>query len=146
MLIDAKKLWVEGGYSLDNPFEKMIAGVRNHARVNHLSQEELDLILIDFFIELRSEPKKYRTKDNVCLYCSCDITNSGTNAIHYLFSQIDKRKADLINLEQERFTQALNQKIVAYMQADNEAYTEKHGPKEYKWYEIPTFKSWVGIT
>jgi hypothetical protein len=130
MLIDSKKLWTEGGYGRDNPYEIFIARVRAEARTHFVSQEELDLILIDFFIALRSDPMTYRTEGNKCIYCSCELTNSGTNATHYIFSCIHKKKDELMLIEQDRFTTALNQKITSYITKDNEEYIAKFGPKE----------------
>ncbi len=130
MLIDAKKLWIEGGYSLNNPYEIMIAGIRNYAQKKKVSQDNLDLILVDFFIQLRKDPFAFKTEGNVCKQCSCDITNSGTNAIHYLFKQIDNKQTELIISEQERFTTELNQKIITYMEEDNAKYMEEFGPGE----------------
>ena len=149
LLFDAKKLWVEGGYVFHNPYETFIARVRDEARNQKISQEDLDLILIDFFMELREDPMKYRTEGNKCEQCSCVITNSGTNATHYIFNQIRDKKAGLLKTEQDRFTLALNNKIAEYIKRDNEEYIEQYGPKEevpIHWTDkaFPTFKSILG--
>lgn len=130
MHIDGKKLWIEGGYGLHNNYETSIARVRHQARVMHLPQDELDLILISFFIDLRKDPKMYRVKDNICQQCNCAGNNSGTNAIHYLFRKIQEKKLELVAIEQDLFNQSLNQKIDLYIKEDNERYIKEHGPKE----------------
>lgn len=146
MLIDAKKLWVEGGYSQNNPYEVFISRVRQHAESINLSSEELDLVLVDFFIDLRKDPMMYRTEGNVCLQCNCEITNSGTNATHYIFRKIDELKRITVKEQQELFTKALNQKLLDYIEADNAKYTELYGPNRASyWYEMPTFKRWAKI-
>ena len=143
MLIDAKKLWVEGGYGIHNPYEIFISRVRQQAKAVEISENELELILIDFFISLRKDPMMYRTEGNVCLQCNCEITNSGTNATHYIFRKIDEAKKQNLKIQEDLFTKALNQKLLDYIEADNAQYTALYGPdRSPYWYEIPTFKKW----
>ena len=101
MLIDAKKLWVEGGYGIHNPYEIFISRVRQQAKAVEISENELELILIDFFISLRKDPMMYRTEGNVCLQCNCEITNSGTNATHYIFRKIDEAKKQNLKTQEK---------------------------------------------
>lgn len=125
MLIDARKLWETGGYSEDNDFDRSMARIRKHAKHRGINPE---LIITEFFIELSSDPKKYRTEGNICT-CSCAIRNSGTNAIHTMFRRIDDAASGDAKVESEVFAEKLNKMILAHMEADNRAYLAENEPK-----------------
>jgi len=145
MLLDAKKLWIEGGYGLNNNFEVSIRRIKKYGKDKGLKSGNVDLILIDLFLALRDNPTLYRTDDNIC-FCGCTIRNSGTNLIHRMFQKIDAKSADIIEIENKLLTDELNAKIITYIEKDNKSYTDKFGPnRDPYWYEMPTFKRWLRI-
>ena len=66
MLFDAKKLWIEGGYGLHNDFAISMNRIHKHGTEKNLSSAEVDVILVEFFLELREEPRQYMTDDYSC--------------------------------------------------------------------------------
>lgn len=114
-LFDAKKLWIEGGYGINNPYEIFLTRVNREANARSVSQNDLTLILIDFFIELRKEPKKYRTKNNECVQCPCNVFNSGTNATHYICKKIQEKQVNNIKIAADVFSKSLNEKLNTYV-------------------------------
>jgi len=144
ILFDAKKLWVEGGYDLNNQFESSIVRIKKYGDEKKVDQQIVDALLIDLFMELRDNPTKYRTEGNVC-FCGCGMTNSATNIIHTMFKLIDETAMSIQEALNKNIVDSLNKKIVEYMEGENKKYLEEFGPKEYKWYNMPTFKKWLRI-
>ena len=144
ILFDAKKLWIEGGYDLNNDFNISIARIKKYGYEKKVDQQIVDSILIDLFMELRENPFKYKTESNICS-CGCDITNSATNLIHCIFKKIDEASISIQEATNKVIVEQLNQKIISYMEKENEKYTLENGPRDPKWYEMPTFKKWLRI-
>lgn len=134
MLIDAKKLWLDGGYGVDNEFGRSMKRIRQHGKSKGVSDAAIDNMLVDFFIELREDPKKYITENNEC-FCGCTIRNSGTNAIHALFRRLDDEAARVEADYNEVMLKELNSKIMEYVKAENERYIKKHGPKKRTFFD-----------
>lgn len=163
--IDARKLWDEGGYSKDHDFDISMRWLKKQADERGMPQTELDLILTEFFIELSKDPKKYFNEEGDITFinkntgeksivrghrCDCKNegclnTNSGTYAVHHIRDKMDEWLMKKQKEDNDIFTERLNKMIIAHIEDDNKAYLEEHGPKKYKWHDMPTFKKMFRI-
>lgn len=141
LLFDAKKLWEEGGYAVNNIFEVSMERIRKYGTEKKVDSQIVDAILIDLFIELKNEPTKYITEGYVCS-CGCSGTNSATNLIHCMFKKIDGVAISVQEAVNKSIVDQLNQKIINYMEKENDKYLKDYGPRDAKWYEMPTFAKW----
>jgi len=68
--------------------------------------------LVDYFLEISKNPKKYISDKCVC---GCTIGNSGTNLIHSIFKSIDKEQAKYLKAINKMFAKKLNARVNKYV-------------------------------
>ena len=129
MLYNAKQRWTAGGYGINNQFERSLRRIKTEGKNKGLTADETNLIIIDFFLELEEDLEKYRFKDNICP-CGCELRNSGTAAIHEMFTRIDKKSKENEKRKNKEFEQSINKMIISHIEKDNAKYVEEFGPKE----------------
>ena len=146
MIIDAKRIWVSGGYGNNNRFEPSMRFVRAYAEKNKVNSAICDAVIANFFIELKTDERKYRFEGNVCP-CGCGINKSGTAAVHELLKRIDKKSTALQQKIEDTLADEINALIINHMKKDNEEYIAKHAPLKGTWGErnLPTFRKLLRI-
>lgn len=144
MLIDAKKIWISGGYGLHHNFEHSLKYIRQYATGKNINPTITETILSEIFIELAQDEKKYIYTDFICP-CGCEIDKSATALIHEVIFRIDNQADEIekrINME---LTNNLNQQIIAYMIKNDEDYLKVNSVFKETWFDkyTPTFKKWL---
>jgi len=90
--MNAKTLWNAGGYGRDNDYYVSMKRIRQHGEQKGIKKIVVDMLLAGFFQEIKNDPHAYIS--DTCV-CGCEIGNSGTNAIHSLFKQLDAKAKEM---------------------------------------------------
>ena len=146
MLIDAKKIWISGGYGLHHNFEKSLKYIRNYGAERNIMPVITETILSEVFIELASNETKYMFEDFICP-CGCEINKSATALIHEITSRIDNKSDEIEKRIDKELTNNLNIQIQAFMEKDNAEYLEENKLAMMTWSQrnLPTFRRWMRI-
>ena len=128
MIIDAKRIWISGGYGKDNTLEASISFLKSYAMKKNIPTDVYDQVISLFFLELKEDEGKYRYKDDVCP-CGCGINKSGTAAVHEIMRRLDEKALEVDEMRSVHLVNELNSKIVQYMKKDNEKYVKEFGPR-----------------
>ena len=127
-MIDSEELLVKAGYLTKEEFPLVMNRIRNYAKVNKVPSEILEIVLVDFFIEISEDPQKYmkpviertefdpeQDKDIVIKYrecvCGCTISNPSTNLTHSIFKELDKERADFLKDQAKAFSKRINSRV-----------------------------------
>ena len=124
MTIDVEQIWKDGGYAKDNPLDRTIAYLEAEGTKEGVDKSEIDLMVVEFFVELASGATYSTEKCS----CGCGIDKSGTDAIHALRQRIRDRGRQLKTENAKQRTDRLNSLIIAHMARENALFTAKYGP------------------
>lgn len=139
MIINSEKLWMDGGYGEDNPLDNSINYVKKVAVEEGLSHADGEAIVAQFFIEL-ANGIKHSTKG---CGCGCDSVKSGTAAVHYMLDKVMAKAKVVREFKQKEFGDSLNDAIVGYIEAQNDAFIKEHMKPPFRlwnWEKSPVIK------
>jgi len=141
MLIDAKKIWISGGYGLHNNFETSLKYIRQYGAEKNIAPIITETILSEIFITLASEEDKYIFEGFKCP-CGCGIDKSGTALIHEIISRLDTKAQEVETRIAQEQTNNLNEMIKAHMTKIDADYLEANPVVLSSWSQrnLPTFR------
>jgi len=128
-------IWQEEGYAKDNPLENTITWLYRECGQRGISTEVTEAIIQETFLQMESGLKFSIDKCR----CGCGIDKSGTDATHYMLSQMISFNRHVAGIRTDLIERRLNSNIAGYMSRENKKYIQhKTQPSKFKEFFKPS--------